>query len=111
MPFFFFRGLGKGHLTGIELDDTNPYICIKFDSPPQTGSVACNGLPVTHGGSGKKNEWDKNPMARASASFVGSAYDAAFLALHVEAKRISAPGSKGGRDVVILANLCGNRKP
>ena len=58
-----------------------------------------------------KNEWDKNPWPGLSASFVGSAYDAAFLALHVEAKLISAPGSKGERDVVILANLCGNRKP
>ena len=43
-----------------------------------------------------QNEWDKNPWPRASASFVGSAYDAAFLPLHVEAKLISAPGSNGG---------------
>ena len=65
--------------------------------PPQTGSVAFNGLPVTHGGSGKtQNEWENNPWPRASASFVGSAYDAVFLALHVEAKLISAPGSHGG---------------
>ena len=34
---FFFRGLGKGHLRGVELDNTNPYICIKFDSPPKLG--------------------------------------------------------------------------
>lgn len=108
----FFRVSVKVISQGSNLYDTNPYICIKFDPPPQTGSVAFNGLPVTHGGSGKKkhNEREK-PMARASASFVGSVYDAVFLALHVEAELISAPGSNGERDVVILAILCGNRKP